>query len=365
MRTRAALFREAGAPLEVCAVDLAEPGPDEVVVRMAAVGVCGSDLHVIRGEWPRPTPMVLGHEGAGTIEAVGSNVGSHAVGDRVVISWAPACGGCGACAAGSLTACTSLRAAIGAGTKLDGHTGISLPSGEPVYRMTTVGAFAEHVLVPAVAALPLAGDVTLEAAALLGCAALTGVGAVEHAAGVEKGESVLVFGAGGVGQFVVQAARLVQADPVIVVDPVAERRHQVLGLGATAAIRPAELAGVLARECPDGVDHAIEVVGSAETAQAAVEAVRPGGRVTLVGLPPVGTRLDLDPFQLVAQEKTITGSIYGSESPAASLPRLVEHARAGRLSFEQMLGPRYPLDRVNDAAAASLAGSPGRVMLVP
>ena len=226
MRTRAALFREAGEPLEVCEVELDEPGPEEVVVRMEAVGVCGSDLHVVRGEWPRPTPIVLGHEGAGTVEAVGSAVDSHASGDRVVISWAPACDRCGACKAGRPTACTTLRAAIGAGTKLDGQTGLSLPSGDLVYRMTTVGAFAEYVLVPATAAFPLPDDVSLEEAALMGCAALTGVGAVEHAAAVQKGESVLVIGAGGVGQFVVQAARLAGADPLIAVDPVPARRQQ-------------------------------------------------------------------------------------------------------------------------------------------
>ncbi|MFQ5426653.1 MAG: zinc-binding dehydrogenase, partial [Gaiellales bacterium] len=194
---------------------------------------------------------------------------------------------------------------------------------------------------------------------------LTGVGAVERAASVAAGQSVLVIGAGGVGQFAVQAARLARAAPVIVVDPIAARCCLALELGASAAVTPAELPDVLARECPDGVDHAIEVVGSAQTVQAAVDATRPGGRVTLVGLPPAGTRLDLDPFQLVAQEKTISGSMYGSEGPAVALPRLLDHVATGRLSLERMLGPRFPLDRVNEAVEASLAGSPGRVMLTP
>ncbi len=169
---------------------------------MAAVGVCGSDLHVVRGEWRRPVPMILGHEGAGTVEAVGAGVESVRPGERVVLSWAPACGECAACAQGRRTACLRLREAIGKGTLLDGTTRLRRGA-ETVYRMTTVGALAELVLVPARAVLPLGDAVPLDEAALLGCAALTGVGAVRNSGRVGAGSSVVVVGAGGVGQFCV------------------------------------------------------------------------------------------------------------------------------------------------------------------
>ena len=211
VKTRAALFRAPGLPLETVELDLEEPRAGEVLVRMAAVGVCGSDLHVVRGDWDRPKPMVLGHEGAGIVEAVGDGVTTLTPGDAVVISWAPSCGACGACRLGRRTACERLREAISAGTLLDGTTRLSL-DGEIVYRMTATGCLAELLVVQENAALPLGPGIPLVEAALLGCAALTGVGAVRNASGLESGGSALVVGAGGVGQFVVQGARMAGAD---------------------------------------------------------------------------------------------------------------------------------------------------------
>ena len=237
MRTRAALFWEPGRPLEVTDVELEDPGPAEAVVRMAAVGICGSDLHVVRGEWPRPVPMILGHEGSGVVESVGESVEGLAPGDRVVLSWAPACGECGPCRRGRRTACLPLRTAIGNGTLPDGTTRLR-HGRETVYRMTTIGALAERVLVPASAVLPLPDAVTIEDAALLGCAALTGVGAAIHAARVEPGSTVVVIGTGGVGQFVIQGARLAGASTIVGVDPFASRREQALRIGATHATAP-------------------------------------------------------------------------------------------------------------------------------
>jgi S-(hydroxymethyl)glutathione dehydrogenase/alcohol dehydrogenase len=352
MRTRAALFRAAGVPLELREIEVAEPGPGQVVVRMAAVGVCGSDLHVVRGEWARATPMVLGHEGAGIVEAVGPGVDSPAPGDPVVISWAPAC------LAGRETACTALRAAIRAGTMLDGSTGLSL-DGEPVYRMTTVGALAERVLVPADTALPVPEDVPLEQAALLGCAALTGVGAVLNGDRVRPGASVLVLGAGGVGQFVVQGARIAGAARIVAVDPFPARREAALALGAAEAVSPDDFAEA------DAFDVAFDAVGLAATSETALAATRGGGTAVLVGMPPAGARLDLDPLAFSNFEKTLTGSVYGSETPARSLPRLLGLVRSGELELASLVGPSFPLDQVNEAVDASLAGAPGRVLVVP
>ena len=364
MRTRAALFRDPNAPLEVREVELEGPRGDDVLVRMSVIGICGSDLHVVRGEWPRPTPMVLGHEGAGIVQAIGDSVKSLKVGDKVVLSWAPACDGCDACRHGHRTSCTKLRAAIGAGTMLDGTTRLSL-DGETVYRMTTVGALAEHTIVPEECAHKLPTDMPLDRAALLGCAALTGVGAVLNAGGVEIGASVIVIGAGGVGQFIIQGARLAGASRIIAVDPQEARRNAALSLGATLATSPDEFTSAANRHFPDGADFAFEAVGTAETAALALQSVRNGGKAILVGMPAIGTRLEVDPFDFISREKILTGSIYGSEDPAQALPRLVDHARSGRLKLESLLGPSYSLAQVNEAIKAGLDGTSGRVLVKP
>ncbi|MBA2359195.1 MAG: alcohol dehydrogenase catalytic domain-containing protein [Actinobacteria bacterium] len=364
MKTRAALFRSAGLPLEVVELDLAEPGPADVLVRMAAVGICGTDLHQIKGEWQRPTPMVLGHEGAGVVERVGAEVTGVRPGDEVVLSWAPSCGACADCARGRPAACVPLHRAIGAGTLVDGTTGMSL-DGETVFRGTATGAWTERLVVSERVALPTRGAVPLEQAALLGCAALTGVGAVLFAARAGAGATVLVVGAGGVGQFVVQGARIVGAREVVCVDPVEARRETALGLGATHVAPPEEAKALLRRVAPDGVDYAFDAVGDPETTALALRFVRSGGTCVVVGLPAAGARLDLDPAEFNRREKFLTGTMYGSEDPAVALPLLLEHVRAGRLDLASLVGPSYPLERVNEAIEASLAGSPGRVLVRP
>jgi S-(hydroxymethyl)glutathione dehydrogenase / alcohol dehydrogenase len=364
VKTRAALFRSSGRPLEVAELELEQPRADEVVVRMAAVGICGTDLHVVKGEWQRPTPMVLGHEGAGVVEAVGSEVEGLAPGDQIVLSWAPACGECVDCRRGRPAACVMLQRAIGAGTLLDGRTGLSL-DGQTVYRGTATGALSERLVVGAGQALPVGPDIPLEQAALLGCAALTGVGAVLNAARLEAGASALVIGAGGVGQFVVQGARIAGASPIVVVDPLAGRREQVLRLGATHATTPEALKETITEIAPDGADYAFDAVGAPDTSAVALRWTRNGGTAVIVGLPAAGARLDLDPAEFNRREKFLTGSMYGSEDPAVAMPVLLDHVRAGSLELEPLVGPRFELDRVNDAFKASLEGSPGRVLVTP
>lgn len=363
MKTRAAVMHEPGL-LVVEELELEEPREGEVLVRMGAVGVCGTDLHSYKGEWQRPTPIVLGHEGAGVVEAVGSEAAGLREGDRVVLSWAPACGECGACRRGRPAACGPLSTAIGRGTLLDGHTGISL-NGEIVYRGTATGALAERVVVAAEAALPLGDDLPFDQAALLGCAALTGVGAVLNAARPEPGFSALVIGAGGIGQFIVQGARIAGAEAIVVVDPVEGRREQALRLGATHVCPPADVREAVRALDPEGVDFAFDAVGSPETTSLALRWTRGGGTAVVVGLPAAGAKLTLDPLDFTNREKTLTGTIYGSEDPAVALPRLLDLARTGELELAGLVGPSFPLDQADDAFGASLAGSPGRVLVTP
>jgi S-(hydroxymethyl)glutathione dehydrogenase/alcohol dehydrogenase len=235
--------------------------------------------------------------------------------------------------------------------------------GETVYRGTATGCLAERVVVSARVALPIGDGVPLREAALLGCAALTGVGAVLFAARVGAGASVLVVGVGGVGQFAVQGARLAGADTIVAADPVEGRREQALRLGATHAVDPGQLEEVLAAIAPDGVDYAFDAVGDPATTETALRHTRAGGTAVLVGLPAVGARLDLEPAQFVRREKWLTGTMYGSEDPAVALPVLLGHVRAGRLELGGLVGPEFSLDQINEAVEAALAGAPGRVLI--
>ena len=364
MKSRAAVFRGPGQQLEIREIDLEEPRPHDVLVRMAAVGICGTELHSIRGEWTRPTPSVLGHEGAGIVEAVGHGVTSVGPGDEVVLSWAPSCGECADCRRGRPAACINLHRAIGNGTLVDGTTGMTI-DGETLYRGTATGALQERLVVTERVALPIGGGVPLEEAALLGCAALTGVGAVLFAARTEPGESVLVIGAGGVGQFCVQGARIAGAETIVVVDPLEARLELARGLGATHTTHPEGLKALMKEIAPDGTDRALDVVGNPETAATALRFTRSGGTCVIVGIPATGERLDLDFAEFNGREKFLTGTMYGSEDPAVALPILLDHARAGRLKLRELLGPAYPLEQVNDAFDAALAGIPGRVLVLP
>lgn len=364
MKTRAAVFHAPGEPFEVTEIDLDEPGPGDVVVRMVAVGICGTDLHSIRGEWSRPTPVVLGHEGAGVVEWAGSEVESVSAGDEVVLSWAPGCGVCSDCAAGRPARCPAFNKAIAGSSLPSGHTGLSL-RGETLYRGTATGCMAEQVVVSARAALPTGGGIPLKHAALLGCAALTGVGAALFSGRVTAGSSVLVVGAGGVGQFVVQGARIAGAVMIVAVDPESARREQATALGATHATHPDGLEELLAEIAPEGVGFAFDAVGDPDTTAFALRFAASGSTTVIVGLPAAGRRLDLDPVDLIRKEKWLTGCLYGSEDPAVALPILLDHVRAGRLLLEPLLGTTHPLADVDAAVAESLRGQGGRVMLRP
>jgi S-(hydroxymethyl)glutathione dehydrogenase / alcohol dehydrogenase len=360
--TTAALFTAVGSSFEIAEVELEEPHANDVLISVSACGICGTDLHIVRGEWTRPVPMILGHECAGIVEAVGDDVIDLTVGDRVVVSWASSCGTCSACRKTRPATCRELRTAIGQGTLIDGTTRLSR-GGERVYRMTTVGGFAGHVVMPGSSVLSLPDDIPLEQAAILGCAALTGVGAAVNAAPLTEGMSALVVGAGGIGQFVVQGARIAGASQVVVVDPLEARRSLALSLGATHAVSPEELDDLVGDVFPEGFDCTFDAVGGAQTTELAIRHTGIAGSAVIVGLPAAGGRADLDLADLVVSEKAVVGTIYGSTSPAALLPDLFTWVRDGRLKLAPLLTGSFPLEEIDAAVAASLDGSSGRVLV--
>ena len=312
----------AGAELE-----LPEPAGDQVRVRLTASGVCHSDLHAFNGDWTVPLPLVLGHEGAGVVEAVGPLVRDVAVGDHVVLSWFAPCRRCRACAAGRAWLCTGTRALEHPGAVDGMHAYLGL------------GTFAEATVVPESAVVAIDPRVPPEVAALIGCSVATGVGAVVNTAGVRPGESAVVLGCGGVGQAIILGLVLAGAGEIVAVDLSPERREQALALGATVAVEAATGA----------FDHAFEAIGRAATIEALPALLARGGQGILVGMPAEGVRVSVDPFDLADQGKRLIGCNYGSSVPAVDFPRLAELYLAGRLPLDQLVGRRRPLD---EAAAA-------------
>jgi len=348
---RAAVFYEVGKPLVVEEVELAPPHSGEVLVRIAATGVCHSDLHYIKGDLTMPLPVVLGHEAAGVVEAVGDGVDSVRPGDHVVLLFAPACGHCRYCDSGRPHLC-EMRARV-RGKMPDGTSRLRL-AGRDLHHFTCVSSWAERAVVPASGVLPIGKDVPLAVAAMLGCAVTTGVGAVVNTARVTPGSSVVVFGLGGVGLNVVQGARLAGAVMIIGVDLLDHRLEAARRFGATHTLNAG--AGDPVRAIlgltGGGADYAFEVIGRAATVRQAVDSVSRGGVAVAVGLPPAREELVVPGPAFVLNEKTLRACFYGSSRLRDDIPRLLALYRAGRLMLDELVTASFPLDRVNDAVAA-------------
>jgi S-(hydroxymethyl)glutathione dehydrogenase/alcohol dehydrogenase len=357
-RTFAAVLRETGAPLTVEEIELYPPGPDQVRVKLAATGVCHSDLSLAGGTLKQPTPAVLGHEGAGRVVRVGANVTTLDVGDPVVLNWAPACGGCWFCAHGEPYLCENAEAPRG-------RPYARLIDGTELYPGLGVGAFATETVVAAGACVKLPEDIPLSEAALLGCAVLTGVGAIRNAAGVRPGESVVVIGLGGVGLSAVQGARIAGADPIIAVDPLPAKADLALRLGASDVFEPGpELAKRVRALCGGrGADHAIECVGRATTIRAAWSATRRGGRATVLGLGSTADEVTFNALEVAYFARTLAGCMYGSTDPAVDLPLLVEYWRTGELDLNALVSNEIGLSDVDDAFNRMRAGSDVRSLI--
>lgn len=368
-RVTAAVFLGPAAGFRIEDLVLDEPGPGEVVVRMAASGVCHSDLHVVDGDWERPAPMALGHEGAGIVEAVGPGVGRRPAdprsGDRVVLAWTAPCGSCVPCRRGEGFLCADPR---GAGhRRAPGDVRLRRRDGTPVGVYSGIGTFATHQVVAAEAAVAVDPELPADEAALIGCAVTTGVGAVTRTAGVGAGESVVVIGLGGVGLSAVMGAALAGASPIVAVDRVAAKLELAAGLGATAGILAADASGtrdaVLAM-LAGGADHVVEAIGLAATAELALDLVRPGGTATLVGMTPQGVRAGVDVYAFVERGIRLLGSNYGSADPAVTFPELAAHAVAGRLPVGRLIEERIDLADLPRAFEAMRSGDGARRVVV-
>ena len=352
MRNRAAVLHAYGAALEVCEIELGPPGPGEVLVRVAAAGVCHTDLHLADGHLGAGRhPMVLGHEGAGVVEEAGEGVTHVAAGDRVAFCFVPSCGACGACAAGRRNLCEVAAANAWAGTMLDGTTRLRFPDGRPVQHFNFVSCFAERCVVPAGSAVPLPDALPLWQAALLGCGVVTAVGAVRNAARVAVGDTVCVIGCGGIGQQLVAAARLAGAGRLIAVERDPAKLELALARGATHAVRvdgaSDPVAAVLA-VAPGGVDHAFEAVGSPKTIRLAWDVLRSGATATVVGIAPAGVEVALPALELLS-EKGIRGSYYGSGDAAGLLASMAEMTAEGRFPIADVVSHTTDLDGIEPA----------------
>ncbi|MGW4225517.1 zinc-binding dehydrogenase [Streptomyces bauhiniae] len=359
MTVRAAVLPAVGAPLEITGIELPEPGPGQVRVRLAAAGVCHSDLSLSNGTMRVPVPAVLGHEGAGTVTAVGEGVAGLAPGTPVVLNWAPACRGCPACARGEVWLC---------GHALDGaaRAHARTADGTELHPGLNVGAFAEETVVPAACALPLPEGVPLTDAALLGCAVLTGYGAVHHSARVQPGETVAVFGVGGVGLATLQAARIAGAARIVAVDVSPGKEELARACGATDFVLADEQTPRAIRALTDkqGVDVAVECAGRAQSIRAAWESTRRGGRTTVVGIGGKDEQVTFNALEIFHWGRTLTGCVYGNSDPARDLPAIAAHVREGRLNLSALVTEHITLKDIPVAFEDMLAGRGGRALVV-
>ncbi len=354
---RAAVFSQPGQPMTLEDLPVPEPKRAEVRLKVAACGVCHTDLHVLKGEVAFPTPAVLGHEVSGVVDAVGPDVANAAPGDRVACSFIMPCGACAYCAKGREDLCETFFAYNRLkGQLYDGSTRLSRPDGEPV-AMYSMGGLAEYAVTPATSVFPLPDGIPLADAAIIGCSIFTAYGAVRNQADVRPGQSVAVFAVGGVGTQVLQMARAFGAHPIIAVDVRGDKLEKALEMGATDVVNgAAEDAPARVRELTGGrgADVAIEALGSPVTVRQAFESVRDGGKVALIGIAAVGVEVPLEITRFVRRGITVVGS-YGAKA-RSDMPEIIELVRRGAVDASAPITRRYPLDAVNDAYAALAAG---------
>ena len=362
MKTRAAVLYEANTPLVVETLDLDEPAAGEVLVKIAAAGVCASDYHVMTGDWTMPLPMVLGHEAAGVVERVGPGCTRVKPGDHVILNFRANCGGCHACTVGRPVLCDgvdSLRWYM-----FDGS--VRLHRGkDPVHHFSRTASFSEFAVVPESGAVPVRKDMPLGPASLISCAVMTGVGAVTNTAKIEPGSVVAVIGCGGVGLSCVQGARLAGASRIIAVDMLDNKLDYARSMGATDAVNAgsADAVGEVLEMTHGGVDYAFEAIGKAACIRQAFDMLRPGGLAVVVGMTAETEEVSVNALKIPRTETGIIGSWFGSARPWVDLPKMADLYMDGRLQLDEMISRTYTLEQINEAYGALAAGEVARSVI--
>jgi S-(hydroxymethyl)glutathione dehydrogenase/alcohol dehydrogenase len=367
LSVRAAVLGAPGAAVEVIEVELDAPHAGEVEVAIVAAGVCGSDVHVVSGDWDVPMPVVLGHEGAGVVTRVGEGVADLAEGDHVVLSWVPQCGACRQCRSGRPWQCELVAEVVAPGGVLhDGTSRWRQAGGGELHHYLGVSSFAERVVVPRSGAVRIRDDAPLDVVAIVGCAVATGVGAVLNTAAVPPGATVAVIGCGGVGLSCVQGARLAGAARVVACDVNPAKLEVAVRVGATDTVDAGagDPVAALKAAAPEGLDFVFDAIGRIETTEQAIAALGPGGAAVVVGLPPTGRTARFDPLALAEANQRILGSNYGSVDPQRDIPRLVDRYMDGELDLDALVSGRRPLAEAAEALDDLAAGRTLRTLLM-
>ena len=358
---KAAVLYEAKTPLVIEDVNIDNPGPHEVLIRTAACGLCHSDLHFIDGAYPHAMPCIGGHEAAGIVEKVGSEVRTVKVGDAVVTCLSAFCGHCEFCVTGRMSLCLGgdTRRAVGAPPRL------SKPDGTLINQMLNLSAFAEMMLIHEHACVTIDPAMPLDRAAIIGCAVTTGAGTIFNACNVTPGESVAVVGCGGVGLATINAAKIAGAGRIIAADPMPEKRELALKLGATDVIDATAdgAAAQIIEMTKGGVHHAIEAVGRPASAQLAVNVLRRGGTATILGMMPLSEKVGLSAMDLLGG-KTLQGAIMGGNRFPVDIPRLVDFYLRGLLDLDTIIAERIPLTAINEGFDKMKRGDSARSVIV-
>jgi S-(hydroxymethyl)glutathione dehydrogenase / alcohol dehydrogenase len=364
MRITAAVLHDVNKPYSIETVELDPPKRGEVLVRIGAAGVCRSDLHFQKGEATIAMPAVLGHEGSGTVEAVGEGVGMVKPGDRVILSFVPNCGHCHSCETGHPHLCDSH--ARTSGKLFDNTSRLHTLSGEDMAHMGKVACFAEYAVVPEAGCVLAPARLDFPQMALIGCSVTTGVGAALFNAGVGPGDSVAVIGCGGVGVNVIQGARLAGATTIVAVDVKDAALGFARKFGATHTVNARTEAAVerVQQITDGGVHFAFEAYGAGATTRMAVQMVRKRGTAVIVGIAPLGDTADLEPVAITRLEKTIRGCYYGSCHPRQDMPRIADWYARGLLDIDGLITRRYPLADINRAYEELDTDAVGRGVIV-
>ncbi len=363
----AAVLYQARQPLVIEEVEVSPPQAGEVTVRMAAAGVCHSDLHVMTGDLPMPSPIILGHEGAGVVVDVGEGVTSVAPGDHVIPIWRASCGRCEYCLNGRPALCDLGTAMRSTGLMADGETRFRNAEGKSIRHYAGVSTFSSLSTMPETAVVKIDPSFPLWKAALIGCGVITGVGAVLYSANVRPGSTVAVFGCGGIGLNIIQGARLVAASRIIAVDTSPQKEVHARAMGATDFIDASTcdpVEEIKALTDGSGVDYSFEAVGLPGPIEQAYDSVRKGGTCVVSGICRADARAGINVNQLVYGEKTLKGTLYGSARPRIDLPRLMKLHQEGHIKLDELLTKTYALSEINEAYDALQRGEVARSLII-